>query len=85
MKLRTHEMTPSEYDALVRMVVKALAGVRYDNRRGTNIVALSDDFLPTNGIREVRWLFCDSGDALALVRVDGDGGMTQVTRGGNNA
>lgn len=77
------EIPSFEHDKLTDQIKAGLTRheAKLDTTFGSELAALTNEFVPTTNIRDARWLYADSYYACILIRVDPDGSMVHLKQG----
>ena len=81
MKQQTRTIPEREYEAMLDKVIDA-GGDRYNV--GTKFIMVTDDFLPTQCMAEVRYMAWDNAYDCGLLQVDNAGTAVWLLRGEEN-
>lgn len=79
MKFQRQTYSYEQRDALRKLLFIGVDKMEnFDNRFGSQIVALDGDFQPTTNINDARWLYSSNYYDDAIVRINADGSMTHI-------
>lgn len=78
MKYKTLRKTEREYNSLLHQVLSVHPNSENGGYLGTQIVAVTGDFEPTQTLADARWLAAGNYYGYSLTMIDGVGDMITI-------